>query len=382
MALLSSLPNELMVYILSYLQTFEVERLARTLNKRITHLCAPFLRVRVSAARNARRAISVFGRPYHLVFDELEALHALAKLEEVHGAFNVPDSRALLNLNYLDMCGDLHWLGPLDDRTAAETAGWSKAELDAPIALGTEMDAWLERAIQLDLQVPTAFVRLMTEPGMRRRMPFMVAEPSLTPLVRVCSQNLCLDGHILEIFAGSFDTDEWWYLFLKPGGGECVISSEWDLHDNETPDKDEAEGDMEDEHRIVASEPQRPETEWEPEYRTTNGSPIRDNNGGDMSAKQDGIAHEDIHHEGGVKAVSRLSVRRDPTTPRTITLTEDMVAGIKLRTTSFEEYMAQVHFIGWAWTAVQFGIDDPLPATLEDFIVNVFTEKGREQFMI
>jgi hypothetical protein len=169
--MLLSLPRELLAHVLSYLRPFEVERVARTFNKTLTPLCIPLLATRATAFRNAR---AITARFIDLRLDAdgaLEAAYARAGLADDYGPFSAPalaDQDLFTAFDHLALDGDLHWLAPLDERTAKEMARYHPPQAAASAA---RMAALEKTVCELGLKLPKCFARFMTDHTLQTRVP-------------------------------------------------------------------------------------------------------------------------------------------------------------------------------------------------------------------
>jgi hypothetical protein len=206
---LLSLPTEMISRILSYLRPSEIERVARTYNKTVTEICLPLLRGRAATARNARKMVTLFGAPHGVNhFGPLVMNYALAGLSLEWGPFSapaLPPERQYTALEYLNLCGDLHWLAPLD-RYIAKKIRVRKANY--PETSREEMDKLQNASDKLGLRLPACFSRIMTERKLQNRIPFyLVHYFELNQLIKLRSSkvlqsegfpDLRVDGYIIR----------------------------------------------------------------------------------------------------------------------------------------------------------------------------------------
>ena len=102
---LSNLPDELLLQVISYLRPIDIENLAKTLKKTLTHICLPFLDARLANRRNALRMISLFGPSRlpvsaggsTLFSDNFEPDEALRWLEDLEDVPLDPEQRKYAN---------------------------------------------------------------------------------------------------------------------------------------------------------------------------------------------------------------------------------------------------------------------------------------------
>jgi hypothetical protein len=97
------LANELLLQIISYLRAFEIERLARTFNRRLTDACLPHLQSRIAGARNRRLMMDSFNvKDFNIFYDPdiNELFHSW--LAETH-TFSAPPTGTFANLDHFDL---------------------------------------------------------------------------------------------------------------------------------------------------------------------------------------------------------------------------------------------------------------------------------------
>jgi hypothetical protein len=172
---LLSLPTETISRILAYLRPSEIERVARTYNKTVTEICLPLLRGRVATARNLRKMVALFGTPDRLnLSGQLEKTYASAGLSLEWGPFSapaLPPERQYTTLEYLNLCGDLHWIAPLDRYTAKKSRA---RKANYPETSREQMDKLQNASDKLGLRLPACFSRIMMDRKLQDRIPCCV----------------------------------------------------------------------------------------------------------------------------------------------------------------------------------------------------------------
>ena len=134
---LDSLPAELFLEIISHLKIVDVDRLAKTFNKRIGALCGNRLAPHIAARRNARRMISLFGLPRYRPLD-------------------IHDSIFFLDHYELCLDGSLSWMDRCIPELPHSKSDQTKDEVDA-----ANMAIVKNKFDRLGLQLPQAFLRYM-----------------------------------------------------------------------------------------------------------------------------------------------------------------------------------------------------------------------------
>jgi hypothetical protein len=210
-----SLPTETISRIISYLRPFEMEHVARTYNKTITPICLPLLRERIATAKNWRKMIASFGMPRRDTYGGLAKIYTSAGLALEWGPFRVPAlprEHQYRILDYLDICGDLHWLAPLDEHTAKANLPW---EVTCPAVSEKQMEELLATADKLGLKLPTCFSRIMTDIELQSRIPFGGCNDfDLGQPVKLWSSKIIQSEEFLE-----FRVDEYAIQFLSDQQG-------------------------------------------------------------------------------------------------------------------------------------------------------------------
>jgi hypothetical protein len=123
-----------------------------------------------------------------------------------------------------DLNGSLDWLGPLDDKTDRTMQVHRKA----PEARG-RLDSVTADAQRLGLRLPPAFIRLMGTPALQDRI------PSCTACYFKLGERFVhcpgAEGGYIVRFLNDQQDVLLWYLYLTPGGEECVLVSPYGLDD-------------------------------------------------------------------------------------------------------------------------------------------------------
>ena len=351
---LLTLPDEVLVNIISLLRGVEIECLARTFNERITRICLPLIRDRVAARRNKRHMLSLFDVRLPSVDAESllsEAQFTLYGLELLYGPYSVPPmtiAAPFLNLDYLELNGDLYWLTALDKETTEEMSqyhdsGWGATE--------EQMNELAGKAKELGLTLPECFVRFMTDKQLPYLVPSAVAAfPTLGELTKMplpakgnfkgmCSYRSFPDAEIQQApkkdgedrpgqgYAVTFYEDQqgcyYWCLYLDTNGGHCVVGT-----DSSKPTKED-----------------------EPDYF-------------------DALFDRLTPLERGLNIVP---------------LDPEECCDCVMEGTSFEEWLVAMYYVQWAWFVLEESSKDPPPPVkwdgklepLKEYIVRVYTEKGR-----
>jgi hypothetical protein len=198
---LSSLPNETLVHIVSYLCVSDLKALAQTYNQTITSICLPALKEWRTLARNERKMITAFGCPNP--WDQNRSCYRLMvayadKLGEYSRPSNKPVQR-LQALEFLDLNDDLDWLQPVDEDSAKVMRECLE---DIPVVSSDQIDALTDACVKLGLTLPKGFEQLMRNLELRNRILSCGAYVWICdPLVKLKSMhNDALDGYVCAIY--------------------------------------------------------------------------------------------------------------------------------------------------------------------------------------
>jgi len=206
--ILTDLPLELLHATVSYLRPFEIERVARTYNTKLYHICIPLLSRRLATQRHAKRMVARFG----------------------------PTQHERRNLDYLNLNGDLSWLLPLDKVTFGQTVA---RHYRGPADSDHIIDSVVATAKRLSLALPNVFVNIMCSENLQKRMPlggpFFILGP-----VGLLKCPAAVDGgaggYIIRFF--SDQQASFFYSLYLDTKGHCILSTledpnrwAWDMQD-------------------------------------------------------------------------------------------------------------------------------------------------------
>lgn len=286
---LQDLPTELILQILSYFKTGTIERLAKTLNKRLTLICLPFLRERVAARRNAKRMLATFPldlgriaerrnarywfdtiRPEHISGNELGRIEELWSRFELHTRWGPPHAPVLTaekpfpSVEFFDLRGKLDWLIGWDELVDEFYDAWEPEYKPIPEEQVVRLET---QAKGLGLEFPKGFFEFMRdiEDELRvelwgnsffyipdrglAKVKYHRSKPSFEAVDRLFEGNDSqetkedlVEGYILRFYAG-MGYDYYWSLFLDAGTkdqngertsppGHCVLGSCVDVLNN------------------------------------------------------------------------------------------------------------------------------------------------------
>jgi hypothetical protein len=315
------LANELLLQIISYLRAFEIERLARTFNRRLTDACLPHLQSRIAGARNRRLMMDSFSTKdynYFYDFDINKLFHSW--LAETH-TFSPPPTDTFANLDHFDLRGDLSWIYPTPSEELQTMFPSPIFTRNPPIATAEQMDGLVSAASKLGVSLPLSFRRFMVDEDLHNRFPYCGEGFTTSPFVK-----LDLEAHgvgYATTFLGRDENDLTFYLFAGDQGRTGVISMQrtWeDLREIYT--------------------------------------------GGLEEASCNRLALSSLELELGV-----------------ITVPAQLAPDTALCAFDFEEFLFQLYFHFWASIAIDEGLDDTSPFTpsLKQFLLKTYTEEGRAQ---
>ena len=226
--LLTSLPTELVLIIVSFLRAFEVERLAQTLNKELYAICSPLIASRVAARRSTKRMRSLFGTGREFSTHMDWGCYSWLGLEAKYGPFA---ENLTPNLDFLDLNGDLSWLGPE-----------APFEFDDEVVSGTIIPYWADRALwerildelasqakRVGVELPRCLTTLVRSEQLLRlvRYYWVEMDPADLTLLK-CPASISGNNsrdYILHLF--QCINGDCWGLYLEAGHekGHCVVQS-------------------------------------------------------------------------------------------------------------------------------------------------------------
>ena len=193
---LASLPAELLRLIISQLRPFEIERLARTFNKRLYDVSLPLLAQRIAAKRHAGRMIARFG----------------PKVDFEWGP---------QNLDTLGLNSDLYWLQPHTSEEVDE-----HRDFDVDQDNESRVDDLVVTTKRLGLTLPIGFVRFMRSQEMQFCIPSLFDEFYLgNGGLRKCPAIIDggAGGYIIRFLLDELHLYSW-NLYLDPNGdGHCIL---------------------------------------------------------------------------------------------------------------------------------------------------------------
>ncbi|KAL1603473.1 hypothetical protein SLS60_005060 [Paraconiothyrium brasiliense] len=223
---LDSFPKELLLMTTEYLPLRDLEALALTFNKSITLACLPELEPLFARRRHEARMTALFGACSAPV-------NSRSGLKDYLEDLGIPADAELKNiksgqvdLSYLDLKGDLHWLGPLDRGTERAMAPHMETHSSTGLPL------LQKQAEKASITLPSALVKVLESKELMDRIPDRGASHfQLIGSLRKCPAKLHggLGG-----FAVCFYTDQqdwpYWLLYLIPSppgqvSPHCVLRS-------------------------------------------------------------------------------------------------------------------------------------------------------------
>jgi hypothetical protein len=315
------LANELLSHIISYLRAFEIERLARTFNRRLTYVCLPHLQNRIAGARNRRLMMDSFEvKDYEVFVDtEISDLFHSWGLAETH-AFSAPPMDTFANLDHFDLQGDLSWIYPTPSEELQTMFPSPIFTRNPPIATAEQMDGLVSAASKLGVSLPLSFRRFMVDEDLHNRFPYCGEGFTTSPFVK-----LDLQAHgvgYATTFLGRDKDDLTFYLFAGDQGRTGVISI------NHT---------------------------WEDLQEIYTGG----------------------HEEPSCNrpALSTLELELG-----VITVPARLAPDTALCAFDFEEFLFQLYFLLWPSVAIEENLGaSPFRPPIEQFLLQTYTEEGRAQ---
>jgi hypothetical protein len=315
------LANELLLHIISYLRAFEIERLARTFNRRLTDACLPHLQSRIAGARNRRLMMYSFKVKYYGAFDSYgisDLFHSWG-LAETH-AFTGPPTDTFANLDHFDLQGDFSWMYPTPSDELPKMFSSPIFSRNPLIATAEQIDGLVSAASALGVSLPPCFRRFMIDEELHNRVPYLDRQFTSAPFVK-----LNLEAHGVGYateFLNDLETGEAFYLFVGDQGRTGVI---------------------------------RMGHTWED---------LRD-----MYAR----AREEASYNW--PALSALELEFD-----VIPVSAQLAPDTALCAVDFEEFLFQLYFHLWVSVATAENLDaSPFRPPLEQFLLQICTEESRAQ---
>jgi hypothetical protein len=171
------LANELLLQIISYLRAFEIERLARTFNRRLTEACLPHLQSRIASARSRRLMMDSFKvKDYEAFYDDdvSDLFHSWG-LAETH-AFTGPPMDTFVHLDQFDLQGDFLWMYPTPIEELQTMFPLRMFSWNTPVVTAEQMGGLVSAASRLGVSLPLSFRRFMVDEDLRNRFHFEPGE--------------------------------------------------------------------------------------------------------------------------------------------------------------------------------------------------------------
>lgn len=238
--------------IIFHLRPQQIEKVARTFNRRITALCLPLLMDRVRTARNHRSIQRLLGDPKFM--DPCQPDFGS------HTRFSIPE-RPANHLQYLQMDGHLDWLAPLDKKTADQIAAdlWRftlpQDDVETP-TIERLRDA--TRVLEIGHAVPGVFWKFMSDAQLRARIPWsstthFFKSPKIYRVpadifvnVEKCFVDQTLHANKTEVerrtrptrsYILDFHADRMeftcWFLYLDSEGHHCILQPRDEEYDGD-----------------------------------------------------------------------------------------------------------------------------------------------------
>lgn len=241
MSSLASFPQEIIFEILSNLPLRTIELVALTLNHPVTEICISLLQPLFKARRTAKRLTKRFGPVIEKPFMSDKPSVKLKKLQSKENrealglsprdVLEWPSKGWTPDLGYLDLCGDLEWLKPLQpDLAQSMSSYWH-----GPAAHLTQYADLITSAERVGVTLPPAFLKFMKSPERQKRIPssnaafFCLGERGLHRVPK--SLDGGAGGYLIRILSDQ-QACYFIHLYLEPGehGGHCVLYSGHDYH--------------------------------------------------------------------------------------------------------------------------------------------------------
>lgn len=246
-AAISSLPPEILLKILSILNPFDLENVAKTLNKHLYNAARPTLTVMAPWVASARRLSSMFpvecdpkilpSYPGHIGPFQTGSHHDRVDIcpSDYEPLGLGPGAGPYIysgppDLHWMKLDGSFHWLEPLDQETASEMRPHTGVEGDRPLATPRQLELLAKQADYLGVTLPLGFEAFLKSNRLHHRIPSCSAwffEPSVIVKCPPSIDNGA-GGYMLR-----FHWDQqgcgFAYLYMNTHGDHCVVYSLVDL---------------------------------------------------------------------------------------------------------------------------------------------------------
>jgi hypothetical protein len=317
------LANELLLQIISYLQAFEIERLARTFNRRLTDACLPHLQGRIAGARNRRLMMHSFEVKDYKAFYDSDINELFHSWFAAMHTFSPPPTDAFANFDHFDLRGDFSWMYPTQSEELRTMFHPLLFTQNPPIATAKQIDELVSAASALGVSLPPCFRRFMIDEELHNRFPYMDRNFTTSPFVKLDLEMHGV-GYATAFFTcTALGTGEAFYLFAGDRGRTGVIKMD---------------------------------NSWE-ELRDVYES-------GREEASYNWPVLSTLERELGV-----------------IPVPSQLASDTVLCACDFEELLFQLYFHYWASIVIDEDLGDasPFRPSLEQFLLQTYTEEGRAQ---
>jgi hypothetical protein len=218
----SSLVDEILVQISNLVGSPDIDNFA-LVNKAIYRVCYNSLKKRKLVKENAKVMAERFNYKHDPSGSSWWENSGEARLwrKEMQQIGSLPNACALKHVEYLELNGDLSWLGPIDEASAKEAPKWWQGEA----ASQKELDEVQATAKRLGLQLPPGFLRMMGSNDCIGRMYLGGDYFSLGSFVKCNPADDQNGGGYVIQFLSDQQGCGYWNLYITPDGYHCVVRS-------------------------------------------------------------------------------------------------------------------------------------------------------------
>lgn len=237
--------------ILSNLNPFDLENVAKTFNKQLYIAASPTLAPLIPWVRSARRMSSLFRIPSnplvlptfprHIGPFQWGQRNQLSQDE--YGRLGLDPSAGPYifhgppDLRWMNLDGSFRWLEPLDEMTADEMEPHTGREGDHPILTTEEYELIARKADETGLTLPRGFKKFATSDRLHHRVPSHTACYFDISRIIKCPPKVDNDagGYLMRFYCDQQGCG-FSYLYMNRSGDHCVICSYADAYVGVNPE--------------------------------------------------------------------------------------------------------------------------------------------------
>ena len=218
------LPDEIILQICSLTSSPDIDNFA-LVNKTTYRVCYDRLKERQIIKKNARVMTKRFKLTAHKYTPQTLGFAHMRRIIVLNEIGSFHSECALEHMEYLELNGDLHWLQPMDEKSAEEARRWYQGEA-APEKKIADLEATAKR---LGLQLPGGFLKMMGSNELIGRMNLGSDCFNLGSLVMCDPTDDGDGGGYMVRFLCDQQGCLFWNLYMSPDGGSCIVRSAEDV---------------------------------------------------------------------------------------------------------------------------------------------------------